>query len=132
MLSLTPGHLLAVVLQTVWVLCLCLVTLRTELMSATFVVLSTLTLGYAAATALLAQRRRLGWQLSFSLSLTTSVLSFLWTLASLVAYWGGSTFYKDSPASVIAAVLAGVFGLLPSIVQAILLWATRGSVVRPS
>lgn len=126
----TPKLLLVIVLQASWASCLCFMTLRAGLGSSAFVILAVLTLVYALATALLAQKRRLGWQLSFSLSLMTSALFLLWVLGSLVAYWGGSFLYKDSPASIIAAMVVGVFGLLPSMIQAILLWTTRGYAFR--
>lgn len=77
-----------------------------------------------AATFLLLARRRSGWVASLGLAGTSTVLFGGWMAASLWAYFSGSSLYRDSPASIIVAVLLGLAGLLPSclLLMTLLVW----------
>lgn len=77
-----------------------------------------------AAVLFLLARRSSGWVASLGLAGTSTVLFVGWMAASLWAYFSGAFLYKDSPASIIVAVLVGVAGFVPSclLLAALLIW----------
>lgn len=65
---------------------------------------------------------RIGWRISIFFSLIPAIGASLWIGANLLAYFLNVPLYRDSPASIFAAI---ILGLLPLISSLILLLALR-------